>query len=45
MVEAFSDVDMLCGAWAGDPSLELIFAEIEPQRVLTTPAPSSMSAR
>jgi hypothetical protein len=30
-------VDRLCGAWADDPSLKPIFAEIERQRALTMP--------
>ncbi len=30
-------VDVLCGAWAGDPSLAPIFTEIEQQRAMTTP--------
>ena len=37
--------DMLCGAWAGDPSLKSIFAEIEQQRATTIPGSSNTSAR
>jgi len=35
--EKRSLADSLCGAWAGDASLEAIFAEIEQQRAATLP--------
>jgi len=30
-------VDLLCGSWADDTSLEAIFAEIEQRRAMTPP--------
>lgn len=36
--------DALCGAWADDPSIPSVFAEIERQRTLTTPREVSFEA-
>ena len=35
--EKRQQVDVLCGAWADDTSIDQIFADIEQQRAATTP--------
>jgi len=37
-------IDALCGAWADDPSLAEIFADIQRQRAQTTPRPVDYDA-